>query len=287
MQLVSPIIALTIIAALIFPAKSHELWISPEKYLVSSDEPITAHIRIGERFEGPSYPFVEMNFNRFEIAGGSQTEAVTGRIGDSPALNQKAGQPGLNVIVYETTANFVTYSDFEKFRNFVTHKGYPGIIDRHNQLGLPQTGFKERYFRYAKSLVGVENGAGEDREFGLETEIVVLKNPYSSDLSNSLPVQIFYQGEPRTNAQVEVFERALVTNDANRKETENGVKISVYQADSDGKATIPVRQGHEYLIDSVIIRPVIPTEDKEKGSNSPVWESLWASMTLEIPLADQ
>ncbi len=275
-----------VFAISIFPANGHELWISPDNYQLSLDEPLTAHIRIGEKLEGPSFPFVEMNFERFEIADAKTNSKVAGRLGDAPALNQKAKNAGLNIIVYETTANFVTYTDLEKFRNFVSHKGYPEIIDDHIGRGLPQTGFKERYFRYAKSLIAVENGAGADRKMGLEIEIVALENPYTDNLSAGLPVQVLYQDKPLANAQIEVFERAGSSTEPVEDDMRGKVDISIIEADLDGKANIPVRPGYEYLVDSVVIRPVEPPADDSGSTNPAVWESLWASMTFEIPTAD-
>ena len=286
MHLVSPIITLMVFAISIFPANSHELWISPDDYQVLLDEPLTAHIRIGEKFEGPSFPFVEMNFERFEIADTKTNSKVSGRLGDAPAVNQMAKNTGLNIILYETTANSVTYNDLEKFRNFVSHKGYPEIIDDHIRRGLPQTGFKERYFRYAKSLVAVENGEGADRKIGLEIEIIALENPYTDNLSAGLPVQVLYQDKPLANAQVEIFERAGSSAKPVADELPRKVEISILEADSYGKVNIPVRPGYEYLVDSVVIRPVEPPAGDSDNSNPAVWESLWASMTFEIPATD-
>ncbi|MEM7463842.1 MAG: DUF4198 domain-containing protein [Pseudomonadota bacterium] len=286
MHLVSPIITLLVLAKSISPAIGHELWISPDNYQLSLDKPLTAHIRIGEKFEGPSFPFVEMNFERFEIADATTSFKVAGRLGDAPALNQKAKNAGLNVILYETTANSVTYTDLEKFRNFVTHKGYPEIIDDHIGRGLPQSGFKERYFRYAKSLIAVEDGEGTDQKLGLEIEIVALENPYKADLSAGLPVQVFYQDKPHANAQVEIFERAGSSITSAEDELTGKVEISILETDLNGKVNIPVRQGYEYLVDSVVIRPVEPPTSATGNSNPAVWESLWASMTFEIPVAD-
>lgn len=288
MQLVSPIIAFIISIGMTTAPKSHELWISPDKYLISLDDPLTAHIRIGQKFEGPSFPYVEMNFKQFEIFNGAASMPVKGRIGDSPALNRpssagKVDHSGLNIIAYETTANSVTYSDFEKFRNFVTHKGYPELVDRHKERGLQESGFKERYFRYAKSLVAVGDGKGEDKRLGLEIEIVALKNPYTDDLSGGFPVQVFYQGQPRANAQIEVFERGGIQMETNAKDMPRDVGVATYQTDSLGQAIIPVRKGREYLVDSVVIRPLEPAINSTESSNPPVWESLWASLTLEIP----
>ena len=110
-------------------------------------------------------------------------------------------------MVHETTDNRLTYREWQKFVNFVEHKGFDGALERHAERGLPETGFVETYRRYAKSLVAVGDGVGLDQNVGLDTEIVALANPYTDDLSNGLPVKVLLYGAPRPNAQVEVFYR--------------------------------------------------------------------------------
>jgi hypothetical protein len=47
----------------------------------------------------------------------------------------------------------------------------------------------------------------------------------------------------------------------------------------EGKALIPVKAGTEYLFDAVVMRP-LPGSVAE---DTPVWETLWASLTFRVP----
>ncbi|MEM7465039.1 MAG: hypothetical protein AAF362_20405, partial [Pseudomonadota bacterium] len=87
-------------------------------------------------------------------------------------------------------------------------------------------------------------------------------------------------------AQVEIFERAGSSITSAEDGLPVTVEISILETDLNGKVNIPVRQGYEYLVDSVVIRPVEPPTSATSNSNPAVWESLWASMTFEIPVAD-
>ena len=116
--------------------------------------------------------------------------------------------------------------------------------------------------------IAVGDGAGADREAGLETEIVALANPYTDDLSDGLPVRVLYQGAPRADAQVELF----------AKSPEGEVEITLLRTDAEGVALLPVTPGQVYLADAVVVRPLEPVAEDD-----PVWESLWASLTFKVP----
>ena len=227
-----------------------------------------AHIRVGQNFKGSNYSFLPAQFKRFDLVQGDQVAPVQGTVGDRPALNMPVTDEGLLVVVHQTTDSFVTYRDAALFENFVRHKDFAWALDQHAERGLPETGFRERYSRYAKSLIAIGDGAGADGQVGMETEIVALKNPYSGDVSGAMPVQVFYQGAVRADVQVELFER----------DPEGEVTVSLHRTDGEGIAMIPVKQGHEYLVDSVVMRPLEVTED-----NDAPWESLWASLTFKLP----
>lgn len=250
------------------PVWAHEFWISPTEYRVAEGAPLMANIRVGEDFKGGAYAYAPPNVRRFEIVMGDQVMPVTGRAGDRPALNMAVPDQGLAIVVHVTRDYTLTYKEAEKWANFVNHKDFRGALERHVARGLPEVGFKERYSRYGKSLMAVGDGAGMDREVGLETEIVALANPYTDDLGAGFPVQVFYQGAPRANEQVELFE----------KSAESEVTITQHRTDDQGRVTLPVKAGHQYLVDSVVLRELQP-----EGDSTAVWESLWASLTFEVP----
>ncbi|PRX33728.1 Uncharacterized conserved protein, contains GH25 family domain [Meinhardsimonia xiamenensis] len=268
MRPVSALFATLALAATALAAAAHEFWISPISYQVEPGGVIAAELRVGQMFSGAAYPFIPANFRRFELMQGERAVSVTARIGDRPALNMPAPGAGLWVVVHETSHNFLTWSEREKFEDFLRHKDALWVLEEHRRRGLPETGFRERYSRYAKSLVAVGDGQGSDREVGLLTEIVALANPYTDDLSKGLPVRVLYEGRPRANAQVEIFARA----------PDGTVSDSFTRTDAEGVAVIETAPGTEYLIDAVVLRPLEASERSD-----PVWESLWASLTFRTP----
>ncbi|MDJ0824805.1 MAG: DUF4198 domain-containing protein [Rhodobacter sp.] len=262
------IICFALCALLALPGRAHEFWISPQTYTVAPEAQILADIRVGQTFKGSAYSFIPQQFKRFDLVQGDRVIPVTGRIGDRPALAMDAPGDGLVTVVHQTSDFFLTYREAEKFLNFITEKDFAWVLADHEARGLPDAGFRERYSRYAKSLIAVGSGAGADQEVGLLTEIIALANPFTDDLSDGLPVQVLYQGAARADVQVEVFARV----------PDGAVTVMQTRTDSEGYAMIPVEAGSEYLVDAVVMRPLDPVAESD-----PVWESLWASLTFQVP----
>lgn len=247
-------------------ASAHEFWIEPAAYHVAPGDHVTAQLKNGQAFKGISLAYFERRFTRFDVIIADKVVPVDGRMGDSPALDVVAPKSGLMIVVHETTPSLVTYRDWEKFLVFAQHKDFPDIAARHAANGFGPVPFKERYTRHAKALIGVGDGAGTDRAMGLKTEFVALNNPYDPDFGDIMRVRLLYQGKPRVDAQVEVFDR----------DPEGGVAISLHRTDTDGVAAVPVAPGHDYLLDGVVLRRA---DDGDKA----VWDTFWAALTFGVP----
>lgn len=252
------------------PALAHEFWIAPVAYQVPSGARLLADIRVGESMEGSAYSYVPPNFARFDVVMGGTAYPVEGRAGDRPALNMAAPvADGLAVVVHQTRAYKLTYPKWETFVSFTEHKDVEWAQARHLERGFVQDEVREEYIRFGKSLIGVGSGAGADSAVGLRTEIVAETNPYTDDLSGGVTVQVLYEGAPRADVQVELFDRAPGAT--------AGVS-SLHRTDAEGRVTLPVQAGHEYLVDSVVMNEI----DPEAHEGQP-WQSLWASLTFRVP----
>jgi uncharacterized GH25 family protein len=187
-------------------------------------------------------------------------------MGDIPALATDApATPGLLVILHETRPAKLTYADRATFDSFVAHKDLGAAAADHARRGLPEAGFDESYRRFAKALVAVGDGRGSDAPTGMETEFVALGNPF--DLAGAtMQLQLLYQGQPRPDAQVELFDKA----------PDGTVSTTLHRTDTQGRVALPVAAGHSYLADAVVLRATPPGSDA-------AYESLWAALTFAIP----
>lgn len=191
-------------------------------------------------------------------------------MGDSPALDQTAVSEGLNVVAYQARNSTVDYETWEKFKKFLDHKDLGDQLANHQGRGFPLENFTEVYSRYSKTLIGVGSAVGADKRVGLETEIVALTNPYTDDLSAGMRVQLFYLANVRANEQIEVFEKA----------PNGAVGIFLVRTDGQGIATVPVKSGHSYMLDAVVLRE--PAEQLAADTQA-AWETLWANLTFMAP----
>ncbi len=249
------------------PLTAHELWILPKDFTPDATVHIEADLVNGQKFEGIRLPFLPATNKAFFIASGGTKQNVETRIGNVPAVQQAPAGDGLNVVVYQSKQSKVTYAELAKFESFVKHKDLGPAVARHRERGLPEANFSEVYTRFSKCLVGVGNAAGSDRNFGLLTEITALANPYTDDMSGGLPVRLTYQGAPRADAQIELFDRGP-----------GGVKITTVRTDGSGVARLPVARGHVYMADAVVLR-----EKEPQAEGGAVWETFWANLTFAVP----
>ena len=259
------------IASLAFfalPAAAHEFWVQPLDYAVDVGEPIQGVLKNGDMFKGPTYPYLDEWFSRFEVIDRKGATPVIGRRGDSPALNFKTERGGLHIVAYASTMYSLTYANFEKFAFFVRSKKLDWVLDAHAARGLPDK-VKETYSRYPKALVKVGSGAGRDRLVGMPFELVAEINPYSDAAKDGVRVRLYYEGEPYPGADVQIFHRP--------GDGEEVVKDHV-TTDATGRAVIPAFDGGPFLINATMIREP-RAEGAAKGA---MWESLWASMTYEV-----
>jgi uncharacterized GH25 family protein len=255
-------------------AQAHELWIEPLAYQPPAEGRVEAQLVNGQNFAGVGgaglrLAYLPRWFSRFEVVLGDRAEPVAGRMGDTPALSMAPLGDGLHVALYQSAGDVVKYTGWGKFETFIGHKGFQGIEARHLARGLSQDTFAEYYTRYSKSLIGVGSGAGADRDMGFETELVALDNPYTLG-GDRLRVRLSYQGAARANVQVELFEKSAA----------GEVTRTVYMTDDQGVAVLPVKAGHSYMVDAVVIREPSAALAQEKGV---VWETLWANLTFAVP----
>lgn len=228
-----------------------------------------AQLRVGEEMHGSPQIYNASAFKRAEIIGAGGPQKIAGQLGDRPAIviAPPFGE-GLATLLIETRPERVHYREWSKFTDFVAHKSLEGVLAEHFARGLPKTGFIERYSRFAKSLLAIGEGRGEDRVHGLRHELVALANPYVM-AGDELPVRLLFEGAPLAGAQIEVFAR-----------NDGEVTIFKVQTDDDGVAIIPLEEDTEYLLDAV---KMLALENEEDEADEAVWHSLWASLTFHTP----
>ena len=257
-------------------AVAHEVWIEPNTTHLPEGEQLLADLRIGDMFKGDHLIYIPQQTERLFVLTEAGSFDLEPRIGSRPVVTvppgRLAGLAGEVVVVYQSANNYIHYGSEGKFFRFAEKKGVPDVRQTHAGRQLPQSGFVERYKRFAKASidVGPDRHAGSqqvnDRAVGMELEFVSRAKAHLLDGRTALEVQLMYQGNVLPAALVTLFSR----------DPEGRVTASQHTTDGQGTVRLMADPGHRYLLDHVTLRETDPAKDR----NRPVWESLWASLTF-------
>ena len=243
---------------------SHEMWLDTTTFQQSVGKDIQISLKNGQMFQGAGLSYFKSRFSDFYYISNEQKIEIESRMGDTPAATISLNTNGLLTGVYVSKKSTITYKSIDKFANFVSEKGEDWVIQKHGELKFPKNNFKEEYYRFSKILIGVGDASGSDKNVGLKHELVALTNPYIISSSDKFFVQLLFNNEPQKNRQITIFER----------DVENRVSILTTLTDSNGIGKFEVTEGHDYLVDNVIL------ELKDNPKSNIFWTSYWAALTF-------
>ncbi len=261
--------ALAALCAVGGAANAHEFWIEPVATRVAVGEPLVARTFIGTYFQGEelaNYPSMQVVF---DVSLGVQIQPVGGEVGAVPAIDVPFLGEGLHVMRYQSRDFQLTYESYDDFLAFLAEADRMDLARTHDERGLPRENIREVYFRYAKSLVAVGNGAGSDQFMGMPWELVALTNPYTAAPGAPMRFELLFRNDPLPDAAVHVFIRA-----------EDGTISDVrLRSDADGVATVPSEVKGLYMVNAI---RVMPASERMQFMLGASWQSLWASSTYAI-----
>ncbi|QHQ36408.1 DUF4198 domain-containing protein [Algicella marina] len=253
------LLALTL-SLLAVPVFAHEFWLEPERYQVPAGASVKVRAINGEDFKGTEYPYNARTYTQSGVVVGGQTLRMHGETGQRPAVQLPAAQEGLNVVFHASPVMKVVYDDFARFEKFLKGKKLEFVLEEHRAKGFPTDRVGESYYRFAKAMVAVGDGAGADKHVGMPFELVAETNPYTE--SGPVRFRLLWQGRPDANAPVFVFIR------------QNGaVKKLWLETDGEGRVEVP-REAGEYMVNAVRIIEATPALKEQLNT---VWTTLWAS----------
>ena len=243
---------------------SHEMWLDTTTFQQSVGKDIQISLKNGQMFQGAGLSYFKSRFSDFYYISNEQKIEIESRMGDTPAATISLNTNSLLTGVYVSKKSTITYKSIDKFANFVSEKGEDWVIQKHGELKFPKNNFKEEYYRFSKILIGVGDANGSDKNVGLKHELVALTNPYIISSSDKFFVQLLFNNEPQKNRQITIFERDI----------ENKVNIRTTLTNSNGIGKFEVTEGHDYLLDNVIL------ELNDNSEDNVFWKSYWAALTF-------
>jgi len=264
------LIGLLVAVAALLPGSrlyAHDFWIEPTTFQATPGDEVALILRVGQDLQGDRLPYINDWFSDYRVVAPSSTQPVNGMMGDDPAGSFVALEPGVYVVGYRSTRDFVEMKP-EKFRSYLEDEGLERIIALRAEQGDSARPARENYSRCAKSLIKVGTGAaGEtyDEALGYTLELIPEKNPYEMKSGDALPLRLLYLGAPIEGVLVQ----GLVSTAPDRK-------VSA-RTDEQGRVALRLDQPGVWLIKAVHI---IATPPEVKTAD---WESFWASLTFRLP----
>ena len=246
------------------PALAHEFWIEPQSFRPAPGDKVPVRLYVGQHFKGESMPWIAENFERFQYADARGTENIRAVLGDDPAATLTVRAPGRLWLVVRSGYFNLSYDKPGEFDAFLVKEGIDHLVSPAQRGKVP---VKETYLRFAKSLLVAgkpATGSAPDRVFGLLLELVAESDPGAGAVP-AFNVRLLYRGAPLAGALVTAFNKAVP-----------GKRLAEARTDAAGRARLALDRKGPWLVNAVHLIPA----QKKSGAQ---WETLWASLTFEIP----
>lgn len=268
------------------PVFAHDFWIEPDSFRPRAGSVVAVRLRVGQNFDGEPVPRADHLIERFVLVTDVGEAPIVGPDAGEPAGRMRLESPGPAIIGYRSLTTAIEL-EAAKFEAYLTDEGLEAVIKTRAQRGDSAKPGKEIYSRCAKSLLAVMPAAGTgagarpaagtppgskkkgrpplfERALGFTLEIVPLADPYRMKPGASLPVRILHEGKPIGGVLVVAMNAE-----------EPARKISV-RSDKSGRASLVLARPGVWMVKAVHIRPA-------PAASGADWESLWASLTFEVP----
>ena len=256
-------------AILLFAAadvlRAHDFWIEPSSFRPAVGSELSVSLRVGEHFRGEPVPRADSRIVKFVLASASGETPIGGLPGVDPAGFVRIASPGFFVIGYRSNRSPITLEP-EKFEKYLSDEGLNDVLKSRAARREGSKPGNEVYSRCAKSLIA-GNGAGSagfDRVLGLTLELVAESSPLELSPGGTLRLRLLYEGRPLSGALVKAIALEDPDNTASAR------------TGRDGRVSFRLPRKGVWLAKVVHMVPA----PRETGAD---WESLWASLTFEIP----
>ena len=258
------LLALSILAP---PLVAHDLYILPERFFAAPNQAILAGFHNGDSFpQSEVSPKLERvrDTNLISVSGLATMHnlKIDGKRATATAMAPATGEFFLTI---RTIPNILR-SEPAQFLSYLKEEGFSQVIEWRTSHGETQKPARERYSKYAKSLLiaGTTDGFF-NHQLGFPIEIIPESDPYKAKPGQALPIRVVFKCKPASGLQVEI----AWADEGQTKTTIAG------RTDERGRIAILLDKPGLWRVHTIKIEPCVDPAVAD-------WESTWASLTFEL-----
>jgi len=246
---------------------AHVMYLLPAKFQVAKGSKVSIAFHNGDSFPASEVAPKVSRLLDAKITGQSGSAPVTGLKESGKETLGEAIIPaaGTLLVSVRTAPNFIELEP-KKFEAYLKEEGLEEVIEWRKQHGEAAKPGRERYSKYAKSLLqaGAANGYFS-HALGFPIEIIPLADPYAVKPGGMLPVRVLLRGKPAAGLQLET----AWAHGTEQKTTPIG------KTDAEGRIDVPLARAGLWRLHSLKMERCAEPKVAD-------WESFWASLTFEI-----
>lgn len=251
---------------------SHDLWVVPGKYHLAVGEPTRVFINSGDAFPESLNLVGEHRITEVRLRrAGTDLPLSEFRVdGQSLTFEVRPSEAGSYVIAVGTRPRTVRLKAVD-FEDFLEEERLAAVSKEREELGESGQPVVERYAKWAKAIVDVDDGDGGGAAswmapVGHTIEIVPLDHPNRLAPGGDLRIRVLYEGSPLAGAPIE---------GARAGGGSDSAEYITAVTDDEGEALVTLPSaGRWYLRAIHIIR--VPDDPELQ------WESFWSTLSFEV-----
>lgn len=247
---------------LIESAWAHDFWIEPSTFRPPPGAIVSVRLWVGEKFVGDPLPRQSGSIDRFFVRQDGADTTVGGANNIDPAGQFRRSGATTAVIGYSSSGSS-TELPADRFEDYLRQYSLNAVAEERQRRGETARPGRERFTRYAKALLTGSGASGTATQaLGFAYEIVPGDDPAVT--AGPLRGRVLYNGKPLAGALVEALWR-----------DDPSIRLAM-RSDAQGGFIFALPRPGVWLVKSVhMVRAGFFASDD--------WESLWASLTFEVP----
>ncbi len=246
--------------------QAHEFWLVPHDGITTKGEKVAFELRIGPTWPGVQVPRQAGLVRWFKAQDASGTREVPGREGSLVVGHLNAREPGATVVAMRTNSASIDLPASE-FNQYLQEEGLTNVLELRRKFGLMEAPSRESFSRCAKSIVFVDGQSqGFDQQMNLPLELIPRSDPMSLPAGSPFKLQLLFNDQPLSGALIKA-----------QLKTDPVIEMTAV-SDHQGFVSFLLPEAGLWLFNAVHMEPSAELDSDRD------WESLWASLTMELPL---